>query len=51
MQEKSIKAFLSIIPKCYRFTHRFLFIWHNHCSYNQTLQVKGVDNMLLICLK
>jgi len=51
MQEKNVKAFFQIIPRYYRFTHRLLFIWHNHCSGNQVLQVKGVDSILLMSLE
>jgi len=51
MQEKNGMVFFLIIPEYYLFMHRLLFPWHNHCSCNQALQVKGVDNMILMSLE
>ena len=50
MQEKTGAIFFLIIPKYCLYSYHLLFIWHNHCSYHQALQVMGVDNMVLMSL-
>jgi len=50
MQAKNDAILFLLISKSYLFLHYHFFIWHNHCSGNQALRVKGV-NILLIRLE
>jgi hypothetical protein len=51
MQEKTVTKIYLIIPNYYTYIHCLIFIWHNHCSNNQPVQVWGVDNLVRICLE
>jgi len=51
MQGKNKEIFFVIIPEYYLSINCLPFLWHSHCSYGLAVQVKGVDNILLMRLE